>query len=221
MESTQGGQVLSKLGIHPARAWAGKSLQKLKKAPPWHCDTSSCFFNKSLYGFYSMSRTFELCVILRWNDHRKTPKLARRGTLNTGDLGICTQWSRSTYDQSWGNALGYCGRICRPHLLWLGEGQQQLWLVRQSYAISVLFEDLNLFKFNQDSKTHQNSKATSGLSYFVSLCWGFSNSKNLIFDFSFRRWIWYSGSRSRRGRCLRWISERGVECPPVSSSQKV
>lgn len=30
----------------------------------------------------------------------------------------------------------------------------------------------------------------------------------LMFDFSFCRWIWYSGSRSRRGRCLRWISEK-------------
>ena len=38
---------------------------------------------------------------------------------------------------------------------------------------------------NQDSKTHQNSKATSGLSYFMSLCWGLSNSKNFDFLFFF------------------------------------
>ena len=57
--------------------------------------------------------------------------------------------------------------------------------MRQSYSIFVLFEDLNLSEFNQDSKTHQNSKATSGLSYFMSLCWGLSNSKNFDFLFFF------------------------------------
>ena len=153
----------------------------------------------SLYGFYSVSRTFEVRVILRWNDQPKNTKACQEGhTQHWRPWNLYTMiqehvWSilRKCLGLLWANlqatpALAVRGTTSKCYL----------W---QCYSIFFSFEDLNLFKCNQDSKTHQNSKAMSGLWYFMSLCWGFWNSKtfdvwfgylqvDLVFRFKEQAW---------------------------------